>query len=66
MHSFPDPTVQGGDGLRPDSPLRNFKVGSQVLFFGTTVQGPKTNPYKKGFGTIYQIGLNSPCEHAYR
>lgn len=66
LHSFPDPTVQGGDGLRPDSPLRNFKIGNQVLFFGTTVQGPKTNPYKKGFGTIYQIGLNAPCEHAYR
>lgn len=66
LHSFPDPTVPGGDGLRPDSPLRSFKIGNQVLFFGTTVQGPNINPYKKGFGTIYQISPNAPCEHAYR
>ncbi len=61
IHSFPDPTVVGGDGLRPDAPLRQFQVLGTNSFYGTTVQGPQTDSYHKGYGTIFEVSPAAPC-----
>lgn len=65
IHSFPDPSVPEGDGVRPDSPLREFKDLGNV-FYGTTVQGPQGSAYDKGYGTVFQISPNAPCQSGRR
>lgn len=61
IHSFPDPTVPGGDGLRPEATLRQFSaLGNN--FFGTTLQGPAgSGYYNKGYGTVFEISPEASC-----
>ena len=73
LHSFPDPKVAGGDGLRPDGPVHPFKIGGKVSFFGTTVEGPRIGDSNQGWARGFpnlsdrqvpqtKVREGSPCQ----
>jgi uncharacterized repeat protein (TIGR03803 family) len=58
IHNFPAYT---GDGLRPEATLRQFAALGDN-FFGTTLQGPGSGYYNKGYGTVFEISPETACD----